>query len=613
MAAIQRSRWAKTKDRISERAGLRLHSRPPRSTSDTKSYLSPTSSPTIDQTAIGNPSALDILLSLAAPDADAIAEIPRAEPWIAPIATVDVRSLTSQRVAQPPATGIQKAGLEETKDGYNRARSHRRPRRSSSISIPLMVVLAVQAAMSFRLMWSNSAFNDEALYLWAGHLELAHILHGTPVPAFQTYFSGAPVIYPLLGALADGLGGLAAARMLSLAFMLGATVLLYGATRKLFGRRAGGIAAGSFALLGPTEFVGAFATYDAMALFLLALAAWLVVMASRWASEPLLILAGLVLALADATKYPTILWDPIVVALAALTATEGGWLRRGSRAVRLALYTGTAIVVELLRLGKHSYLQGILFTTLARQSGGTPVGSILRDSALWVGLILVIALRGLVIADNTQTRLTCATLACAVALAPLEQARIHTQTSLDKHVAFGAWFGAIAVGYVLAHAVETSKYAGWRIPVGTLSIMLLIGVPQAASFYASWPKATATVAEVRRLIAGDPTAPIFAEQGPVMDYYLDLPARQVTNDTGGFAYWNPLQRKEVYGLTAYLEAIQNHYFSIIELDFSFSGRMQVDQKVIAAIRRAGGYQLVNSIPWTDRFGHSKFMIWKYQQ
>jgi 4-amino-4-deoxy-L-arabinose transferase-like glycosyltransferase len=489
----------------------------------------------------------------------------------------------------------------------------RGPRRPFPFSVPLLAVLALQTVLSLRLIWSRTAFNDEALYLWAGHLELAHLLHGTPVPGFQTYFSGAPFIYPPLGALADSLGGLAAARILSLAFMLGATVLLYGTTRRLFGRRAGEIAAGSFGLLGSAEFLGAFATYDAMALFLLALAAYLVVLARRWFSEPLLVAAGLVLALADATKYPTTLWDPVVIALAALTATRGGRLRRGGRALRLALYTSGALLVLLFRLGGPSYLHGIMFTTLARQSGHVSPESILRHSALWVGLILVIALRGLVIADRTRDRLICATLAAAVVLAPLEQARIHTQTSLDKHVAFGAWFGAMAVGFVLARAVETSKYLGWRIPVATVGLIALMGMPQASSFYSSWPNAAAFIAAVQRLVAAKPTAPILAEQGPLVDYYLDLPARQLTNNAGAFWYWDPQRNQAVEGIAAYLEAIRYHYFSVIELDFSFSSREPVDQELQAALRTAGGYRLVATIPWTDRFGRADFDLWEYQR
>ena len=107
------------------------------------------------------------------------------------------------------------------------------------------------------------------------------MLHGTPIPPFPSYFSGAPVIYPPLAALADSVGGLAAARVLSLVFMLGATILLWATTDRLFGRRAAFFAAALFAVLGPTLHLGAFATYDAMALFLLALATWLVVRAGR--------------------------------------------------------------------------------------------------------------------------------------------------------------------------------------------------------------------------------------------------------------------------------------------------------------------------------------------
>src|SRR5947209_7614268 len=73
-------------------------------------------------------------------------------------------------------------------------------------SWPLLVVLAIQAALTLRLVWADTAFQDEALYLWAGHLEWAHVLHGTPLPQFPSFFSGSPVIYPPLAALADSAG-----------------------------------------------------------------------------------------------------------------------------------------------------------------------------------------------------------------------------------------------------------------------------------------------------------------------------------------------------------------------------------------------------------------------
>ena len=100
----------------------------------------------------------------------------------------------------------------------------------------LLAVLAIQAALSASMVRASTAFGDEALYLSAGHLEWSHWLHGTQIPLYQTWFSGAPVIYPPIGAIADSLGGLTAARLLSLVFMLGATTLLYFTTARLTGR-----------------------------------------------------------------------------------------------------------------------------------------------------------------------------------------------------------------------------------------------------------------------------------------------------------------------------------------------------------------------------------------
>src|SRR6202046_877417 len=185
----------------------------------------------------------------------------------------------------------------------------------------------------------STAFGDEALYLSAGHLEWSHWLHGTQIPQYQTYFSGAPVIYPPIGAIADSLGGLAAARLLSLVFMLGVTAFVWGtATRLLDDERAAVFAAATFAVLAPTLHLGSFATYDAAALLLGGAAAWCAAgvrsggRAARW-----VVAAGILLALANATKYATALYDPTVVGVAFLSSwPEIGWRRALQRAGLLA-------------------------------------------------------------------------------------------------------------------------------------------------------------------------------------------------------------------------------------------------------------------------------------
>ena len=450
----------------------------------------------------------------------------------------------------------------------------------------------IQALLSLRLIWSNTAFNDEALYLWAGRLELQHLEHGTVIQPFQTYFSGSPVIYPPLAALANEVGGLAGARLLSLIFMLGATLLVYGATRRLFDPAAGLIAAAVFAATGSVQFIGSFATYDAMALFLMALAAWLVIMARGRLSEPLLILGAAVLVLANATKYPSALWDPVMVLLAGLTAAQPtGTLRKILRSARFGAYTALGIAVAL-HLGGHAYLRGILYTTLTRSSSSVPAQAILRDAGLWVGLIFVIALRGVIIADSRRKRLLMLTLAVAVVLAPLEQARIHTLTSLDKHAAFGAWFGAIAVGFVLADAMRTSKYLGWRLPAGTATIILALGLWQSGHFFQAWPNARPAVTAIARAEGSNPS-PILSEQGPVVSYYLNDAA---VTSTLAFGYWDG--HHYVRGRAAYVEAIRQHYFGVIEIDFSFAARSARDVLIMNTLRHTPGYQLVARIPWS---------------
>jgi Dolichyl-phosphate-mannose-protein mannosyltransferase len=488
--------------------------------------------------------------------------------------------------------------------------ARQRPRWLSPAALPLAGILVLQAALSARLVWSNTAFNDEALYLWSGHWEVAHLLYGTKIPQVQTYFSGAPVIYPVIGAVADSYGGLAAARLLSLAFMLGVTTLLYLTGRRLFDRTAGLIGAALFAVIGPVQFLGALATYDAMALLCLTLAAWLVVRSSDRVCEPLyLILAAFVLAVGDVTKYATTLWDPVVIALAGLTAVPWGWRRALARSGRLTAYTAAFIAVFLRFVGS-TYLAGMFSTTLSRSHNSTPAMGIFRDAALWIGIVGLIAARAIVISPDRKTRLLSIVLTGAALLAPLEQARLHTTTALQKHVAFGAWFAAIAAGWVLASAVRRSKYARWRIVFGTVLVVAVIGTIQASYLHDAWPNSTPAVAAIKKAMAASPGV-VLSEQGVVVNYYLRLPPKRVV-DTFAFTYFDPEEHKFLRGPPAYIAALANHYFSVVEIDGSYTRHARVDHLITNAVEHDPGYQLVAAIPWTSHSGRGTFMVWRYK-
>jgi hypothetical protein len=457
---------------------------------------------------------------------------------------------------------------------------------------PLLAVLGVQVALSLRLVWSNTAFQDEALYLRAGHLEWAHWLHGAQIPDFPSYFSGAPVLYPPVGALADSVGGLAAARMLSLAFMLAVTALLWTTTRRLFGQRAALLAAGLFATLAGTQFLGAFATYDAMALFLLALAAWLAVRSV--ACEPmartiLLIVCGMTMAVADAVKYATVVFTPVVIVLVALVVARRYRSVVGLVAGLTVLCSWLFLVVVAVVLGGHQYWLGITATTLHRPPSDVSAATILQRSYVWTGLILLLAVLGalLAIRSKERGRLIPAVLACAALVMPAEQARLHTTVSLQKHVVFGAWFAAIAAGYAMARLSRVDPGRGWAavmaIPIVASTLFGSMG--QADALYRVWPNSADVISVLRSAVRSHP-GNYLAEDYDVEAYYL---RGQVPWWRWSSTYYFSYPGMGA-GASAYGAAISDHYFSLIILDFGDTSA--TDRELTSDMTRAGGYHVL---------------------
>ena len=485
----------------------------------------------------------------------------------------------------------------------------------------LYCVLTVQALLSLRLTWSNTAFLDEATYLFAGHAELAHWSVGASVPAYPTYLSGAPVIYPPLAAFVNNFGGLAAARVLSLGFMLGATITLWNTTTLLADRRAAFFATALFVALGPTQYLGAFATYDPMALFLMTAAAWCAVAAGDRKDSTVLILAcAVLLALANATKYATGLFDPVIAALAALSAARHHGIKAGVARGGYLAVSSIGLVSLLLALGGPLYVTGVLSTTVDRANGGVSPAVVIADAARWIGPVCALAGAAIVIAllsgRDRLLPLTMALLAATGLLAPLNQARIHTTTSLSKHVDFGAWFAAAAAGYAIARLCDRRRLS-LRVAAATVTIsatvlpVAVIGRAQAGDFFQAWPNASKVTRVVGALTRSYP-GNYLAEDYDVPAYYLE---RSITwrnwYDTWYFRYRRPGTSRFLQGLPAYRAAILNHYFSLIILDFGDTA--SVDRAIIKDMKKAGFYQRVAEAPYWDKFGTGQFTIWAYRR
>lgn len=336
---------------------------------------------------------------------------------------------------------------------------------------PLWAALVAQSMLTLPWLWRTGPFTDEALYIDAGHAEWAHWLHHVPGPDYAGWFSGAPVFYPPLAAAADSVGGLVAARIVSLILMFATTALVYLLGRRLFNRLIASLAAGLLAVAGVAVHYGAFATFGPLAVFLLTLAAWAATRI-RDGSFWWLPACALALVAANAAKYATLAWNPVIVCMLVLH----GWDWNRWQAIgRACSVTATVLVIEvgLLTLGGADYAHGLVSTTLFRTiHWGTPSSavSVLTRAFLLSGLLVLTAALGVIVSmlkrrPRALTLFLCVLLLAAV-LAPIEQARIHQLGSLDKNIAFGLPFAALGAGYALG---EGRSWLGHRRSWGRLA------------------------------------------------------------------------------------------------------------------------------------------------
>jgi putative flippase GtrA/glycosyltransferase involved in cell wall biosynthesis len=375
---------------------------------------------------------------------------------------------------------------------------------------PLTAICAVQVGLSLTLVWSNTAYLDEANFLWVGRLELAHWLHGTSWPSTSAYrfLSGSPAIYPPVGALADNLGGLAAARILSLVFMLGATILLCLTASRLIGRTGALIAAALWALSEPAMRL-AFATPDPLSIFLTALAAWLIVQAGyRRHRGELILAAALILSLANATAYWGLVVDPVVIAFAALA-----WLRvmRPQQSLSCAawLTAAWALCFALVMTASHSWSG--LFSTLSAPSaaGDQSVSSAMSEVWGYAGLTLGLAIIGALVILRSEHQSNFV-LAGGLCFAAYLITNLHYQTTwtLDKNLAYGIWFAVIAAGYATGKLIRWVP--GSRPQLAALCCAAALIYPATTGWesawqrYHAWPDAKAFVSAFRPIEAHSP-------------------------------------------------------------------------------------------------------------
>lgn len=388
--------------------------------------------------------------------------------------------------------------------------ARRRKRSRLRLLHPLTAILAVQAGLSLSLMRTNTAFTDEADYLSLGRELIGYWRHGT---AWQSQYahgsiSGSAFVYPPLGALADGLGGLTGARTLSLVFMLASTALLYSAASRLFDSRTGAFAAALWVVHSPTIQLGAFATFDAMSVSLMALAGWLAVQARyRRHRGEFVALAAAALALANVTAFSGIVMDPLVAAFAFLVWLPAMGARRALSCT--AWFAGASAASFCLIMTVTRCWAAIVTTVFSREiRPGAAASSwhVLQDSWTYTGLVMVLAVIGVIAAVSTGPRsqaMLAGLLAFAAMVVPVAQAHVGTAVSLKKHLVYGAWFAVMGAGWGCR---EITRHASLRRLAAAACCAVAFTYPavngwwSAWAWYHSWSDAGSLIAAERSVL-----------------------------------------------------------------------------------------------------------------
>jgi len=493
-------------------------------------------------------------------------------------------------------------------------------RRVTKISrLVLLAILCLQAVMSLRL--HNSAFEDEATYLYAGHMELEHLLHGSALQGdYASYFSGSPVLYPVAAAALDEVGGLAAARALSLIEMLMTTALLYSLTRRLFNERVGLCAAGLFAVTESAIFLGNFATYDATCLVLLAGSASIMVrtVSCRW---PLFLLAAPPAALAVGVKYAGLLFVPTIALLPVLA----GWPERGRRVLLYPLGFGVAvagILLVALHLGGPSYVAALQTTTTNRVQGSTAVSTILRESLEWGGVLFAAAVFGAVAyvrrvrtepdekiapAGGPVRRAALGVVLTGTALlAPAYQAHLHTDVSFLKHIGFGLFFAAPMAGFGLARLMG-DYFRRPQFGIAVWSLALALGLVQSNTLYHEWPSSDPFVSAFSKYL--QPNAMYLVEVPEVPIYYL-MGRSDAQPDQFLSTYYLAIRDSKgqiLTGPAAYTAAVEGGYFQVIAYNGDVTPAS--DAAIANALKASHSYYLAATVHLNDEFGPVDYYIW----
>jgi hypothetical protein len=488
---------------------------------------------------------------------------------------------------------------------------------ASVVRWPLALILSVQTLVSLVLL-HNTAFQDEALYLYAGRRIVGHWMGGpAPLDHYATYFSGYPLVYPVIGGYLDQIGGLALARLFSLACMLGVTAAVYYITARLFERSAALYAAALFAFTGVVLFVGRLATFDAMCLLLIALSTVVAVYggtSERWATALLL---GPFIVLAVLTKYAGLLFvGPILGLLFLGSGLSGGWKRAISRTVTAGLSLGLATVAAYETID-HAAFHAIRGSTTNR-AVQYPAS---RVHMLWHGLSLAGPLLGMallgviVLISQRKMRLLSLWLFGASTLTLVYHVYKAEPVSFEKHLAYGLFFAAplagVSLDWLTGHAREAASLTRrpqWVAGVALVTVVSALGLQQAHSLYGGWAN-TSGLGYALHTQLRNGAGRILAEDIEVARFDAMEITQEWQWDSFYYAhYLDPVSHHQYLDQDALVKGVQAGYYDLVEMSFVYFPQQAF--ALAGDMAQTRNYDLVAVVPFKNTYGRGHYFLFR---
>jgi hypothetical protein len=280
-----------------------------------------------------------------------------------------------------------------------------------------------------------------------------------------------------------------------------------------------------------------------------------------------------------------------------------------------------ALLIGVAYLAGPDYLTGFKFTTLDRIEGTTSTGSLLWDVAQWTGIPFLLAAVGAVgyamrpfiepgerlapSGGRLRRALLGGLMAGSALLAPIEQIRIHTETSLFKHVGFGLMLAAPIAGVGLARIIG-DHFRRAQIGIAIWGASLAIGMTCADNLFNGWSNSSVFVADLSRDVRPHERYLVEVDEVPI--YYLrgnpGAQPRQFT-DTYYIGYTTK-QGQFLTGNAGYIAAIKAGYFNVVA--YNFSTTPALDTVLEQTLAADPDYSLANVIAIPND-GGGRYYIW----